>query len=278
LLALIDADILCYEIGFVSEQVSYSIDGKHYETVTEAKKDGVQKEELTRHVYPIKWPFAKKMVDDRIKGILEAVGADDYKCYLTGKGNFRNDVATILKYKGTRHAPKPYHYQNIWDHLVGKYNAEVITGMEADDAISIAQHQSDERTVICSRDKDLRMVPGFHYSWQCGDRQPEKPLYEISEFQGHYNWAYQMLVGDTVDNIWGVPGIGPVKAAKLLADCDDDWDFIAVVMNVYKDVFGTEVIKYQSWDGRWLEAYSHEIYKENHLLLWMLRDVKEIPV
>jgi hypothetical protein len=278
MIALIDADILCYEIGFVSEQVSYSIDGKHYETVTEAKKDGVQKEELTRHVYPIKWPFAKKMVDDRIKGILEAVGADDYKCYLTGKGNFRNDVATILKYKGTRYAPKPYHYQNIWDHLVGKYNAEVITGMEADDAISIAQYQGDGQTVICSRDKDLRMVPGFHYSWQCGDRQPEKPLYEISEFQGHYNWAYQMLVGDTVDNIWGVPGIGPVKAAKFLEGCDSAESLTDAVIKVYCAVFGEDKINYQSWDGVWLESNWFGIAEENCKLLWMLRDVKEIPV
>lgn len=218
------------------------------------------------------------MVDDRIKGILEAVGATEYRCFLTGKGNFRERVATILKYKGTRHAPKPYHYQNIWDHLVKKYNATVITGMEADDAISIAQYKGDGNTVICSRDKDLRMVPGFHYSWQCGDRQPEKPLYKISEQQGHYNWAYQMLVGDTVDNIWGVPGYGPVKAAKILKDCTNKRDFELTLCRIYESVFGVEDIQYQAWDGRWLVTNYHEIYKENHYLLWMLRDEEEIPV
>ena len=252
--------------------------GTHYENITEAKKHGVKKELLERHVHPIKWHFAKKMVDDRIKGILEAVGATEYKCYLTGKGNFRNDVATILKYKGTRHAPKPHHYQNIWDHLVKKYDAVVITGMEADDAISIAQYKGDGNTVICSRDKDLRMVPGFHYSWQCGDRQPEKPLYKITELEGHYNLAYQMLVGDTVDNIWGVPGYGPVKAAKVIADCEDATDFSLAVLAVYKLVFGNKPIEYQSWDGLWMTTHYANIYKENYHLLWMLRDEKEIPV
>ena len=33
---------------------------------------------------------------------------------------------------------------------------------------------------------------------------------------GAYNFWYQMLVGDTVDNIKGCPGIGPVKAKKVL--------------------------------------------------------------
>ena len=278
MIALIDMDILCYEIGFVSQQETFEYNGRHYETITEAKKAGVNKDDLIRHVYPIKWPFARKMVDNRIAEILKAVGATEYKGFLTGKGNFRERVATILKYKGTRHAPKPYHYQNIWDHLVKVYKADVIEGMEADDALAIEQYASGGTTVICSRDKDLRMVPGFHYSWKCGERQPEKPLYEITELEGWQNWAKQMLTGDTVDNIWGVPGYGPVKAAKVIADCEDKEELIDSVMNVYREVFGTGIIKYQSWDGRWLEKNWVALYKENHRLLWMLRNEGEIPV
>ena len=278
MLALIDADILCYEIGFVSQQETFSYMGKHYETITEAKKVGVSKDKLERHVHPIKWPFARKMVDNKVAEILKAVGATEYKGFLTGKGNFRERVATILKYKGTRHAPKPYHYQNIWDHLVKVYKADVIEGMEADDALAIEQYASGGTTVICSRDKDLRMVPGFHYSWKCGERQPEKPLYEITELEGHSNWAKQMLTGDTVDNIWGVPGYGPVKAAKIIEGCTTKTEFAVALLGIYKKVFGTKPIRYQSWDGKWMQAHYTDIYKENNALLWMLRNEEEIPV
>lgn len=279
MLALIDMDIICYEIGFVSQQETFEYNGKHYETITEAKKAGVNKDDLIRHVYPIKWPFARKMVDNRVAEILKAVGATEYKGFLTGKGNFRERVATILKYKGTRHAPKPHHYQNIWDHLIKTYNAEVIEGMEADDAISIQQYQGGGDTVICSRDKDLRMVPGFHYSWKCGERQPEKPLYEISELEGYRNWAKQMLTGDTVDNIWGVPGYGPVKAAKVVDACGEDMgDISRAIHKVYRDVFGYEDIHYQSWDGTWMVTNADDVYFENDALLWMLRNEGEIPL
>lgn len=276
MLALIDSDIIVYEIGFVTQQETFEYEGTHYETITAAKKAGIDKDLLSRNVYPIKWPFVKKMVDDRINGILKAVGATEHKCYLTGKGNFRNDVATILKYKGTRHAPKPYHYQNIWDYLIKAWGAVVVTGMEADDAISIAQYQGDGNTVICSRDKDLRMVRGWHYSWGCGERQPEKPLYKISELEGCRNWATQMLVGDKVDNILGVPGYGPVKAGKVLDGCGTKDALMQAVVDVYIAVFGEELIKYQSWDGRWMEKGWQGIYFENNALLWMLQDEGEI--
>ena len=281
MIALIDADILCYEIGFVTEEVTFSYEGKHYETVTEAKKHvvGLHTDDLERHVYPAPTHLAKKMVDTRINGILKAVGATSFKCYLTGKGNFRVDLATILKYKGTRPPCKPYHHQTIWDYLIDKYDAEVIEGYEADDALAIEQYKGDreEDTVICSRDKDLRMVPGYHYSWRCGERQPEKPLYAISEFEGSYNWAYQMLVGDTVDNIWGCPGIGPKKAKGILEACATYTELKTAVMATYLKIFGDEPINYQSWDGKWMTTDYKGIATENHHLLWMMKDVKEIP-
>ena len=39
-------------------------------------------------------------------------------------------------------------------------------------------------TVICSRDKDLKMVPGYHYSWGSG-KQPEKETWFVPEEEGH---------------------------------------------------------------------------------------------
>lgn len=115
--------------------------------------------------------------------------------YLTGKGNFRESVAVTQPYKGNRVGHKPHHYQAIRDHLVNEWGAEVTCGIEADDALGIAQ---TEESVICSIDKDLLMIPGRHYNWQ------RKEYYEISEWEGWRNFYTQLLTGDRTDNILGV--------------------------------------------------------------------------
>jgi 5'-3' exonuclease len=44
-----------------------------------------------------------------------------------------------------------------------------------------------------------------------------------------------MLIGDTVDNIKGVYGIGKVKASKLLDHVYDEVDMFDVVRDIYQD-------------------------------------------
>ena len=91
--------------------------------------------------------------------------------------------------------------------MVKHFKAEVIDGMEADDALAL--NQTDE-TVIASIDKDLLMVAGKHYNFV------KKQQYYISRTQGLLNFYMQFLTGDRIDNIIGVKGIGPVTAKKLL--------------------------------------------------------------
>jgi hypothetical protein len=79
------------------------------------------------------------------------------------------------------------------------------------------------KTIICSRDKDVRQCPGWHYSWECG-KQPSIGPIMVDELghlvdknagkfnpltgkklplkvfgTGHKFFYYQMLTGDTVD-------------------------------------------------------------------------------
>ena len=68
-------------------------------------------------------------------------------------------------------------------------------------------------SIIASIDKDLKQVPGRHYNFVT------RVMEDVSEFQGWYNFYTQLLVGDPTDNIKGCPGIGKVKAAKALRDC-----------------------------------------------------------
>ena len=65
-------------------------------------------------------------------------GEPDYKVYLTGKGNFRHDIAVTEPYKGNRkEKEKPVHLEAIRQYLIKDWNAVVSEGEEADDLIAI---------------------------------------------------------------------------------------------------------------------------------------------
>ena len=179
------------------------------------------------------------------------------KLYLTGKDNFREKVAKRHKYKGNRDpSHKPVHYNDIRDYLVNVQGAEVIDGQEADDALGIEQWKNkDKSTVIVSIDKDLKMVPGFHY-------HPFKDeLIYVNLTDANAFFFQQMLTGDRTDNIHGIKGIGDKTAIKMLAPCNKDViEMQKVVREAYKKAFGEE---------------AREVYRENAALLWMRREPEQ---
>jgi len=245
--ALIDADMLEYQIAFASQWVDEEgeLQISHFDQAAER-------------------------MDNLIEDICEAVGATSHVLYLTGKGNFRADIATRKVYKGTRKADKPFHYANMRAYLTFSHNAVVVDGMEADDAMAIAQTDDpSSATVICSRDKDLRIVPGWHYSWECHN-QPERPLHEVDklgEFTPKYKtkvskvtgkesevfskleatglrmFYAQILMGDTVDNIPGLPGCGAKGAYDALRGCVSEIEMYDVCLGLYADKFYDEALE-----------------------------------
>lgn len=141
-----------------------------------------------------------------------------FKCYLTGSGNFREQVATIKEYKGNRDkSHKPEHYDALRQYLIDVWKAEVVEGMEADDAIGIEQFKNtDKSTVIVSIDKDMNQIPGYHYN-------PRKQhFYYVTKHAADTFFWKQMMVGDVTDNIPGITGIGDKKADKVIAECGGD--------------------------------------------------------
>lgn len=252
--ALIDSDIITYEFGSC------------------VGEDGVT---------PLAWPYVASRVDSRIQSIINATEATSYTLYLTSddKSNFRFDVATIKPYKGHRKSKKPYYYEKIREFLVEKRGAEVVYTIEADDMLSIEQMEDrddaitchhnysipapDEdsikhfsNTVICSRDKDLLMVPGYHYIWAAGG-QKERKLWWQDEDEALKCFYRQLLTGDTVDNIPGLYGVGnSSKHLRSFDDMDSELQYFAAVKVQYEKRFG---------------AYWWQFLKENSVLLWMLR-------
>lgn len=134
----------------------------------------------------------------------------EIQLYLTGSGNFREQVATIQPYKGNRTQPKPPYLPDVRQYMVEIWRATVVDGKEADDQVAIEYLKDPANRCIVSIDKDLDQIPGNHYNYR------KDLFYEVSEAEAAYNFWVQVLAGDRVDNIRGIPGIGPKKAEKLL--------------------------------------------------------------
>jgi DNA polymerase-1 len=128
----------------------------------------------------------------------------------TGKRNFRK--ALYPGYKANRvDTRKPLCYGELITRLRDNYNVVEYEGIEADDVLGIlATRTSNRKRIIVSDDKDMRAVPCTLYA--------KGEVVTVSEDEADYNHMYQTLCGDQADGYPGCPGIGPVKAAKILAD------------------------------------------------------------
>ena len=177
------------------------------------------------------------------------LGCDKYELFITGKGNYRNDIAKTAPYKGNRKdMKKPVHYQAIRNQLV-EMGAVVVDDMEADDAIAIEATKLGDNCIIVSIDKDLDQIPGHHYNFVKGEE------YYVTPEEGLKNFYKQILTGDRVDNIIGIKGCGPVKAEKLISPCKTEKEMFDVCVKAYND------------DGQ----NGVERVTENAHLLWLLR-------
>ena len=179
---------------------------------------------------------AIEMVDDLLFNVIREVYwdadpdelEDDMKIFLTGKGNFRYDIAVTHPYKGNRKGTeKPEHLEPIRKHMVKHWSAILSNGEEADDLIGIWSTTYGPTTIVASIDKDMLQLPCHHYN-------PNRRTWtEVSEFEGLKFFYTQMLTGDTADNIVGLYGIGPKKAEVLLAGAETECDMYLRVLQAY---------------------------------------------
>ena len=197
--ALIDGDILVYRYGFAANNDPFWI--------------------------------CKARIDEGIMDLLtfDLEDVETYEGFLTAStGNFRETIAVTAPYKGNRSGAKPVHYDELRDYLVDAYGFQIVEGQEADDAIGIACCKDPDKTVIVTIDKDLDMIPGDHFNFV------KRQRYEVKSWQALVWFYTQILTGDRVDNVIGLKGIGPVKAAKILEGCLTESDLFAKVVEAYE--------------------------------------------
>lgn len=192
--AFVDADYLVYRVGCRSNDVSETI-------------------------------ACSRLQEALFDTVFVKLKCDDYDAFITGKTNFRFGVAATHPYKGNRkHLEKPLHYEALRDKLVA-LGATISDNQEADDDVGIASTKYEGWIVHV--DKDLNQLPGWHYN-------PVKDeTYFVTPFEGLVSFYTQLLTGDKIDNIVGLYGIGPVKAAKLLKGCETEQQLYEAVVASY---------------------------------------------
>jgi hypothetical protein len=291
---LIDADPIVYRVGFSLEKRTYYLQYRDVALGFEndprqdveylpffhnaaARDEFIRLHNLHRDEHAsVMVPVPEKneaivfgRVKATIKDIENNVGAYLYesgqevgetRLFLSGSTNFRNDIATITPYKGSRlNSPKPYWYKEIRDYMIKWQGAEVTVGIEADDQVVIEQYASPEAdTIICTIDKDLRMAEGHFYDY--GKKRAEY----ISESMARTNFYRQLCMGDSTDDIPGCYRVGKAGAAALIEPNMTEKQQYAATMNLYEG----NVVKYPDHHGG---LTAKESLIENARLLWMMR-------
>jgi hypothetical protein len=256
-LALIDADNIPFVIGH-----------KYKDFINDS---GTVDKDALQDILPL----LEQGVDTYIRSILRGTGAKMYIGVLSnGEKTFRHIHYSYAPYKGNR-GPKPDWY-NFWEpyilsRLVNHWGFKKVPvygetlSPETDDIIAVlARFHSGENTqdsrgfepIICSPDKDMLQIPGLHYNH--GKENPD--VYPINKEEAELILLQQVLMGDSTDNIAGIPGMGEVKAAKLLKDAAQfGTTFVELVAKVKEQYL-------KSFGG----YYGPIIYKETCIAVMLL--------
>ena len=94
----------------------------------------------------------------------EALEIEEATIYLTGPGNFRKELTDTYK-ANRKDKPLPRYLNHVKKYLIKHWGAEETVGIEADDMISIHAYENPTK-IVCSTDKDLDQIQGWHYNWR----------------------------------------------------------------------------------------------------------------
>lgn len=177
-------------------------------------------------------------------------------CVVFDGGLAAERIELLPEYKQQRE-PMPDDLRLQFD-LVERYlaaagiHSELLADQEADDVMATiaAQVAGQSDVLIATSDKDMLQLV-HHHVWiipptKSEMRMGEEEVLAKTGVRPNQIAAWLALIGDTADNIGGVPGIGPKTASKLLNEWGDlDGIFghvdelperLRTVLNEYRDV------------------------------------------
>jgi hypothetical protein len=271
--AIIDGDELIFKTALAFQKKQYFVrrgDRRLYnvpsyeyaiESVCDDESLDIDSEII---VYPL--GDYKSRLDSYISKILMTTYSTRYILCLSGDNNFRYNLATLLPYKGNRDASKrPVHLKAIRNLVKQDYDCKWVDQNEADE-LMVYESRKVHKSIICSSDKDLKTVSGRLYDITKGT------LKFINPQEAQYNFYFQMLIGDAVDNIPSPYLLGKVKASKILdqldINCSErtmyDW------VKLHYEGYLTAKDKEGNYKTEWYSGQDiDEVLTEVGNLLWM---------
>ncbi|TXG84991.1 MAG: hypothetical protein E6R13_02480 [Spirochaetes bacterium] len=163
-----------------------------------------------------KFVYIEKTIDEMytcadqiMSSILKLSKAKGYIAYVKGKGNFR--YSTNSDYKANRPKESPHWWKSVKQYLITNWFAVEVNDIEVDDAVNITR-LNVSNSFICAIDKDLLLLEGKHYNWR------KNEWIEVSKEEAYTKFWSDMIIGQSGDNVKGIPGKGPVAAAEIMAD------------------------------------------------------------
>ncbi len=203
---IVDADSICFIAAYNADK----------DTLPEEFFTGDRDAELTR--------LGCQYGLEHIKSIQDSTGCEHVELYFTsGRECFRYEVDPT--YKANRKGkPAPIGIKGIKDYLHALYAGEICTKIEADDICVYRGKQNN--TLLAAIDKDvLYQTVGTHYNYK------KNEYVTVTRKEADKFLWIQMIQGDSVDGIYGIAGMGKVKAAKALEGVAD---YYKTVLDLYK--------------------------------------------
>lgn len=247
--ALIDADVIVHRSAAAAEfKIDWEGDGNVERTVSDEQ--------------------AAETAIGMTKQWVEQAGCTEAILCFSHPVRFRQNEAVYPPYKTNRTAIRPAAFQAVVAALEKHFRFVRLPWLEADDVMGILSTAGKvPDPVVVSIDKDLASIPGRLFN-PMKDNKPRR----ITPYMADVSWLRQTLTGDPGDGFYGVPGIGPKKADKILEAADGIlthiWDAIVATYES-KDMSEEDAIR-QARCARILRAPDYD--SEKGIRLWHPRD------
>jgi 5'-3' exonuclease len=297
---VIDGDELCFVMSAACEQTSliYTNTTNNFSHAFKNKTEfakftaglAIPEDFFTSESKKVAEPvaIALSQIKRRLYKLQSKFKTNKVEIYLSGEGNYRDDLPLPKhndpdksgRYKGNRDpSAKPLLYNEAKQYLIKYWNAIVINGMEADDALCSrvwTGYKTGQKIIGLTQDKDSDGNLGWWYDYTNDEELKGEPVYndglgkvwldEVSNKNPKYvgqgrKWLYwQWIVGDSSDNydprdVAKQLGIklkrfGESTAFKLLNELETDTDCIKAVHDLYWSWYGSNKFTYVTWDDK----------------------------